>query len=200
MSADGTGSRTLAPGAHRDLRPAWVGGGTHLEYVGVRAQEAGVDAFHLDLRVVAIAGGDDRLVAQDTTDPASSPDGVWVAAIARGDVTLHGPGLTGVRRLATTPESESDPTWSPSGDDIACLAVGRDGTELVVFDAATGNRRSLARADDRTCRPTWSPDGAWIAFTAGSPPDVWVVPSKGGAPRRITRGGGSWPAFRPRLR
>lgn len=201
MQADGTGVRTVAPLAHRDAPPVWLGGGSHLEYVGVRARTSGTEGFHLDLRVVAAAPGpapDDRLILNDTDDPAASPDGVWVAAVSGGDITLHGPGLMGVRTLAATPERESDPAWSPDGRQIACFARSRARCELWVYDFATGAHRVLATVDDRTSKPHWSPDGRWICFTAGeSTPDVFMVAAAGGAPRRITTGGGSWPVFRP---
>jgi TolB protein len=198
MKADGTDARTLAPRAHRDAPPVWLAGGRHLEYVGVREKEPGRYTFHLDLRTVAVAGGDDRLIREDTENPSVSPDGRWVAAVTGGDITLRETGQKDAKPLAVTPDSESEPSWSPDGRQLACLATHGGHTDLCVFDVATGAHRVLAAANIYTCRPTWSPDGRWICFTAGEPvADVMVISPSGGEPRRITRGGGSWPVFRP---
>src|SRR6476620_8390587 len=57
-----------------------------------------------------------------------------------------------------------------------------------VVDRAGGSARRLTSFQGQTGYPHFSPDGKWIAFSgeyAGNT-DVYVVPTEGGEPRRLT--------------
>ena len=94
------------------------------------------------------------------------------------------------------------PAWSPDGRHLAFVRA-RAGTgdyslfDLWTVDAAGREPRQLTREIGRAVAPAWSPDGASIACFgtdeqgAGfgdSMVRIWLVPSGGGAPRRLTGG------------
>ena len=57
-----------------------------------------------------------------------------------------------------------------------------------MVERAGGNARRLTSFQGQTTNPHFSPDGQWIAFSgdyAGNT-DVYVVPSEGGEPKRLT--------------
>jgi len=76
-----------------------------------------------------------------------------------------------------------EPVWSPDGEKIAFVSVGREGAPLIsifMVDVGTGALTQLTDglAEDRY--PTWSPDGAKLAFSrrveGGSyPKSLWTV-------------------------
>jgi TolB protein len=45
----------------------------------------------------------------------------------------------------------------------------------------------------------WSPDGKLLAFTSDQTgtQEIYLIPAGGGAPRKITTGGGEYPAWVP---
>jgi WD40 repeat protein len=92
-------------------------------------------------------------------------------------------------------------SWSPDGRQLV-HGTGQGGG-LEVLDLRTRQTTFLiANAKD----PAWSPDGRWIAFIREESynqyltEEVWVVPAKGGEPRRVVAGGfPSWSADGRRL-
>ena len=76
------------------------------------------------------------------------------------------------------------PAWSPDG---ASIAFAHNST-LEVASLGTGVVRDLTR----DTRPVWSPNGRQIAFIRyvgdAYHLDLWVISSRGGKPRRLTRG------------
>jgi serine/threonine protein kinase len=93
--------------------------------------------------------------------------------------------------------------WSPDGQQIAYarystfnwqagtlkgIASKTEGTRgLEIMDLESGKTRLLTRFG---MYPVWSPNGKHIAFTEhdGGNPAVWLIPSTGGQPRKLTQG------------
>ncbi len=57
-----------------------------------------------------------------------------------------------------------------------------------IVERAGGMARRVTSFQGQTSNPHFSPDGKWIAFSAeyAGNTDVYVVPSDGGEPRRLT--------------
>lgn len=70
------------------------------------------------------------------------------------------------------------------GDRIAFVYAG----DIWTASASGGEARRLTTGDGLELFPRFSPDGAWIAFTGhdDGTSDVYVMPSSGGVPRRLT--------------
>jgi Tol biopolymer transport system component len=71
----------------------------------------------------------------------------------------------------------------PTTEQLAVVATGMHGTELVVLDPATGERTSLASNGSLIYAVAWSPDGSTIAYAANSFGIYTVRP--GANPERI---------------
>ena len=88
----------------------------------------------------------------------------------------------------------SQASWSSDGQQL--VFSGASGTGLWMFDLPTRTARALG-LHGKDC--AWSPAGAWIASVrTGNYDDttntlrrdeVWLLPAKEGAPRRVVRGG-----------
>jgi len=151
-----------------------------------------------EIWIVDVDGGAPRrLTADSATDssPAWFPDGrslafvsdrggrksVWKLDRSGGPPSLLVPG--GV-----------DPALSPDGRQIAFARPDDSGNlRIAVAPIADPSRaRLLTDADDGLWdhqAPAWSPDGETICYADFR--DLWLVPSKGGSPRKLTTAHGS---------
>jgi serine/threonine protein kinase len=129
------------------------------------------------------------------TDPALSSDGkllayasdratgenldIWVQHMGGGDAV----------RLTNWDSDEMEPDFSPDGSRIV-FRSNRQGGGIYVVPVLGGEPTLVA---PKGFRPKFSPDGNWIAYwfgTEGSTllfaqSQVFVVPSKGGLPKRV---------------
>jgi tricorn protease len=98
--------------------------------------------------------------------------GAIVVTMATAPVSLEG---QGTRFLRQPDVSATDITFVHAND---VWSVGRDGGDAIRLTTSEG-----AETD-----PHFSPDGRWIAFTGqyGGNTDVFVMPSTGGQPERLT--------------
>ncbi len=109
---------------------------------------------------------------------------------------------SGVRRLTNSPASDSTPTWSPTGTQIAFTSDRSGSPQIWVMDPDGLQVRRLTTNDSYADRATWSPAPFnEIAYSARSGPgfDIRIYDAATGQSRQITNGEGSneSPAFAP---
>ena len=123
-----------------------------------------------------------------------SPDGGRLVVdheVGANAIRLYSTAATRGRlaRLTQDPLAhDAAPAWSPDGRQVAFrrLAAGR--CSLRVVSVGTRHVRTLVRrTTGRPCidRPDWSHDQKQIVYASGD--DLWVVASRGGSPRRLTK-------------
>jgi Tol biopolymer transport system component len=151
----------------------------------------------------ADGGGQRRLTHAETdaskpeelffqVEPAWSPDGTKIAFSSRRgrsfDIYLMNADGTGTRRLTSTGENDSHPTWSADGSRIAFARSGSG--DIYVMDADGSGARRISDPTVEEAEPAWSPDGAWIAYVRripGTPArDVWLVRPDGSGRHAVT--------------
>ena len=69
-----------------------------------------------------------------------------------------------LRPLVASGSDARSPRWSPSGDRLAYIALGEDGSEIWVRYMDTGQTALISRLASSPSGLAWSPDGARIAF------------------------------------
>jgi Tol biopolymer transport system component/DNA-binding winged helix-turn-helix (wHTH) protein len=93
--------------------------------------------------------------------------------------------------LITFPGMESEPSFSPDGNQIAFFWEGeaQDNQDIYVKRiGASGPPRRLTTDPRAEFDPTWSPDGRFIAFRrmiGGQKTEVLIIPATGGPERKI---------------
>lgn len=136
--------------------------------------------------------------------PRWSPDGSRIAFQSGGTIYVV-PRQGGTPRALVTPEDGgwvAYPAWSPDGRELAYV----EDHGVYVRPIAGGEPRRLVPEGGAPHSLAWSPDGQWIAFVRGNsafayagkawgspvnlgniaPSAIWVVPSTGGEPVRVT--------------
>jgi Tol biopolymer transport system component/tRNA A-37 threonylcarbamoyl transferase component Bud32 len=200
--------RLLSSDTHQ-FRPAISPDGQLVAYT---AQDA---TGHADLFVRQTSGGRPVQLTDDEaheTTPAFSSDGQRVA-FARRRVRDEQPeacimpALGGDVRCVV--RGVITPAWSPSGDRLAFVRPAGSGNpfELVTVGADGADPVVLLRGDGAypfLRNPSWSPDGRSLAVVRGSggiAGELWLVPSAGGPPRRVSNDpamvSSDWPVFTP---
>ncbi|MBV9600626.1 MAG: S9 family peptidase [Chloroflexi bacterium] len=183
--------RALTSGRQRDSSPRWCPDGCCLAFVSDR------DNDRPQIFVLPLQGGEPRQVTslkRGAGAPVWSPDGARLAFSARTDI----------EDLARQEGQSDEKGKSPRVKIITRVRHKADGEgfleavhrHLFVVDA-TGETppRQITDGEFDATDPAWSPDGNLIAFTSNRERDrdlsllndVWLVPSSGGRPRRLTR-------------
>jgi Tol biopolymer transport system component len=178
IRSDGTGLRRIFRGNASNLD--WSPDGRSLAFDGA----GGISVLYRGVRrAVRVLSG------RRFSRPSWAPDGRRLAVVMElGDLStgiyvVNADG-TGLRRLVAphlaksnphwdfVDASETEPSWSPDGREIAFQAG--DG-RLVAVKLADGRVRQIVKT--RAFEPAWSPDGKLIAFQ--SEDGLWVADADG---------------------
>lgn len=101
---------------------------------------------------------------------------------------------TGIADLTPVGSTETSPSFSPDGREIAFTrgAPGLPNSEIFVMNAAGGQRTPLTNTPTGNRDPTWSPDGRQLAFVSdrdGQQPNIFIMQSDGTGVRQLTHDG-----------
>ena len=90
--------------------------------------------------------------------------------------------------LTRDPGSDSYPSWSPDGRQIAFYAHRNQRTDLYVMDADGRQLKRVAASGGPNAFPVWSPDGQWIAYATAHQQDagIYIVHTDGSGLKRLT--------------
>ena len=83
------------------------------------------------------------------------------------------------RKLTVNDQSESSPRWSPSGDRIAFVSQGKNGSEIFIYWVKTASMARMTQLPQSPSSLTWSRDGSQLAFSMfvpSSPPVIANIP------------------------
>jgi serine/threonine protein kinase/Tol biopolymer transport system component len=163
-----------------------------------------------NLAVFDVTSQQTRLLTNFDWSPASSwvyravwsPDGRRIAytqcplqSQAGSSCEVRAVTLAGASSMIVRSQSESELMWPdgwlPDGSAIVVTAVRRGRTATIGLVPSDGGPfvplRPISGWTGRVPpRTSVSPDGRWIAFTEGSPGDIYVINRDGRAARRIT--------------
>jgi hypothetical protein len=100
------------------------------------------------------------------------------------------------RMLLANSRNSYSPSWSPSGDQIIYSTDRAGRREIWIHNVKAGIDRPVVTPEDfppgttqGLVQPVFSPDGnrfAFVRYAAGQPATVWIAPTVGGAPIRLT--------------
>lgn len=140
--------------------------------------------------------------------PVFSPDGrqILFHATAEGasatDLFVMNSDGTNLRRLTTHPDSDTTPTWSPSGTQIAFTSDRTGKPQIYVMNIDGSGLRRLPIADGEADRATWAPAPFnEIAYSARNGPgyDIKIHELATGQTRQLTfsEGSNEGPSYSP---
>jgi Tol biopolymer transport system component/DNA-binding winged helix-turn-helix (wHTH) protein len=179
---------------------------------GLVYETSAVDANIWELRIPPSADrnrpGDAFRLIDSTSidlDPGFSPDGTRIvfASTRSGGRKIWVSKRDGSEPKLLTPFDGpmGSPSWSPDGKWIAFDASRSGGSWNLYIVPADGSGPAKPLTSDAftNVRPSWSLDGRWIYFgsTRTGNSQIWKMPSAGGKPEQITRGGGYHPIVSP---
>ena len=185
----------------------WAGGKLHRIDVASRATSD--IPFHVaGTRWVEHAVRFEKQIAPDRFDVKmarfahASPDGRRVVYEALGHLWIKDAAGGAPRRLTrASDEFELYPRWSRDGRQIVYVSWNdRDAGRVKVVSAGGGTGRAVTSEPGHYLEPVFSPDGQTIAYRKtsdgylttplwGRDPGIYVVPARGGTPKKVVKSG-----------
>jgi len=185
VSADGMKTETVASSPLDEQHSAWGPDGNSVVFD--ITPPAGQDRWQAFIvtreRRGAPWGTPRQLTKNGSADPKWSPDGLWIAFNANGELRLIAPDGTGERTLLkwAAPDPEpSFPIWSQDSQTIYYKAYDENRNSAIWSIPVTGGSpRLLVRFDDpdrRSLRREFATDGRRLYFTiARDESDIWTM-------------------------
>ncbi|MEO7648152.1 MAG: protein kinase, partial [Gemmatimonadaceae bacterium] len=120
------------------------------------------------------------------SDRAGNQD-IWKMPLAGGDA----------EQLTRDPADDFNPSWSPDGKEISFHSWRSGNRDAYLMSADGSNERLLLGGPSHEFGGRWSPDGKSLALVSdrSGRGELYIIPRDGGAPRQLTRNGGSMRPF-----
>ncbi len=139
-------------------------------YLYFARSDPGTPALKFLYRAPLLGGTPEKLAEDVDSNATFSPDGRKFAFLRDGNpepgkyrLIVRSVDSGEETVLASGPSSQGlfEPTWSPDGKTILCLAAQFGGaiSGLTAVDAKTGQQRLFLSSADNLASPTWMPDG-----------------------------------------
>jgi hypothetical protein len=138
-----------------------------------------------------------------SAEPPPAPTGTLAFSSPElGDVFVAGADGSHIRRLTSTNGPQFDPSFSPTGQQIAYRDSRRginEDDEIWVMDIDGSDATNLTRDRANDWSPSWSPDGKSIAFasTRSGSLSLWTMATDGSNVMRLTRSPAEYPSWSP---
>ena len=123
----------------------------------------------------------DMLAMDRLSDPQVSPNGKWIVFVlrqtdleankGRTDLWLVGADGTGLRRLTSHPEEDSNPRWAPDSKSVFFISTRSDSAQVWRIQIDGGEAQQVTDLPLDVGNLVVSPDGKHIAFTMEVFPD-----------------------------
>jgi TolB protein len=203
MDADGANQRPITAHKTVSLSPTWSPTGDAVAYTSFFSSRPGV--YLVDL----LTGRKNPVVTEGTfnASPSFSPDGTKIAfarSLPGGNIEIFVADRAGggLLRLTNSRGIDTNPSWSPSGRQIAFTSDRGGNPQIYMMDSEGTNVRRMSRSGRYNDGAAWSPDSERIAYAqrAGIERfDIVVVDVVTGESRQLTEAPGSHetPTFSP---
>jgi hypothetical protein len=195
ISADRRDTIPLATGAVEAFGMGWSPDGA--SFLVTRRIDNGSGEYQVGLYAFSSSRGRAAIAIDTTavhavTEAAWSPDGsriAWVARVAgrQEEVFVSWADGSNRRNLSAHPAQDDHIAWSADGSLLAFTSRRDGNAELYAFDLLNDRLWRLTQHEGQDDHATFSGDGRFVAFesTRSGAADVYVMPSLGGAERRI---------------
>ena len=202
MDSDGSNQRAITGHQSISLSPAWSPTGTEITYVSYFSGVPGLYLVNVETgaKTPVLTSGNLNI------SPSFSPDGrriVFARSIGGGNTEIFICNRDGsnLRQLTHSSGIDTNPDWSPSGQNIAFTSSRTGSPQIYVMDTQGANLRRVTFDGDYNDGASWSPDGTRLVYASRRRGtfDIAIADVVTLESRLLTNGGGSHetPSFSP---